>query len=81
MGLMMGLSVALNEADVTLNEVGRLELWRRGYDCLHDVSSLMRSGIVQWSQQAVQHRPRGIGLAWSGLAWLETRTPSQLGRW
>jgi len=29
-------------------------------------------GNVQWSQQAVQHRPRGIG-----LAWLETRTPSR----
>jgi len=43
---MMGLSVVLNEADVTLNEVGRLELWRRGYDCLHDMSSLMRSGVV-----------------------------------
>ena len=35
----------------------------------------------QWSQQAVQHRSQGIDLAWSGLARLETRTSSQLGRW
>ena len=25
--------------------------------------------LSQWSQQAVQPRPRGLGLAWAGLAW------------
>jgi cell wall assembly regulator SMI1 len=28
-----------------------------------------RSPHHQWSQQAVQPRPRGLGLAWGGLAW------------
>jgi hypothetical protein len=31
--------------------------------------------FVQWSQQVVQPRPRGIGLAWSGLYWQASRLP------
>jgi hypothetical protein len=44
-------------------------------------SGLNRPYNTGRTTEAVQHRPRGIGLAWSGLAWLETRTPSKLGRW
>jgi hypothetical protein len=35
------------------------------YSYSHGVTSTP----TQWSQQAVQPRPRGLGLAWGGLAW------------
>jgi hypothetical protein len=36
---------------------------------LDEIHESLLSSRDQWSQQAVQPRPRGIGLAWSGLYW------------